>query len=291
MINPSTSGSFTFGQLTTDGNTVNYRNANEKTASIFTCPSNGTLSSITADIFAYAGTPTNSMASLYAINSDGSLGALLATTQSLVLPTYLNTVTWTFASPPTVVSGTQYGLSVVCDQSYQVYGVPGTSYYNSNTYSSGFSDPFGASTAYGVTLTIYANGTATPITPTQTYIVNYGVTPTKGSLPFTITFSGYLSRNSNTPDTGTIVNGENIQLQLIAPGGTAWANTGITVTTAPGPSGNGYFTGTWQLAEPTIYPGPWQFKAYYAGSTTKNMFGCDNMHKRRDLRKVNALIL
>src|SRR5208337_2807622 len=38
----------------------------------------------------------------------------------------------------------------------------------------------------------------TPITPT--YFVNWAITPTSGNLPFTISFSGYLSRFSSTPD-------------------------------------------------------------------------------------------
>jgi len=145
-----------------------------------------------------------------------------------------------------------------------------------------------------VTLTPYSGmiliTATTPITPT--YFVNWAITPISGNLPFTISFSGYLSRYNNTPDTGTIVNGETIQLQVLGPGSSTWINTGITATTGPGTSGNGYFSGTWRLTEPGIYPGPWQFKAYYAGNTTKNLFGCDNnTRKRRDLRKINALIL
>jgi hypothetical protein len=129
----------------------------------------------------------------------------------------------------------------------------------------------------------------TSITPT--YILNWAITPVSGNLPFTITFSGYLSRSSSTPDTNTIVNGETIQLQAMPPGGTTWTNTGITEQTGSGPSGNGYFSGTWGLSEPTIYPGAWQFRAYYAGNTTKNLFGCVKGQKTRDLSRVNALIL
>ena len=128
----------------------------------------------------------------------------------------------------------------------------------------------------------------TPITPT--YIVNWVITPTSGNLPFTITFSGYLSRSSSTPDTETIVNGEVIQIQMQVPGSSTWVNTGISETTITGSLGQGYFSGTWRLAEPTIYPGSWQFRAYYAGNTTKNLFGCVKGGKTRDLSRVNALI-
>jgi hypothetical protein len=128
----------------------------------------------------------------------------------------------------------------------------------------------------------------TSITPT--YILNWAVVPVSGNLPFTITFSGYLSRFNNTPDTGTIVNGETIQLQAIVPGGTTWTNTGVTAATGAGSLGQGYFTGTWKLAEPTIYPGAWQFRAYYAGNSVKNFAGCERGNKR-NLSRVNALIL
>ena len=129
----------------------------------------------------------------------------------------------------------------------------------------------------------------TPITPT--YFVNWTITPTSGNLPFTISFSGYLSRFSNTPDAGTIVNGEIIQIQTQAPGSSTWVNTGISETTGTGTSGNGYFSGTWKLTEPGIYPGAWQFRAYYAGNSTKYLFGCDSKTRKRDLSRVNALIL
>jgi len=129
----------------------------------------------------------------------------------------------------------------------------------------------------------------TPITPT--YFVNWTITPTSGNLPFTISFSGYLSRFSNTPDAGTIINGETIQIQTQAPGSSTWVNTGISETTGTGTSGNGYFSGTWKLTEPGIYPGAWQFRAYYAGNSTKYLFGCDSKTRKRDLSRVNALIL
>jgi hypothetical protein len=130
----------------------------------------------------------------------------------------------------------------------------------------------------------------TPITPT--YILKWAITPIKGTLPFTISFSGYLSRSSSSLDTGSILNGETIQLQYIPPGGTTWTNTAITTPTASDSSGyTGYFSSTFLLAEPWTFPGAWQFRAYYAGNVTKNLFGCDNTHKRRDLRRVNALIL
>ncbi len=144
--------------------------------------------------------------------------------------------------------------------------------------------------AYASAVQIF-NINATPITPTQTYIVNWAITPTSGTLPFTVSFSGYLSRSSNTPDAATLVNGETIQLQALVPGGSTWGNTGISATTGAGTSGNGYFSGTWKLAEPTIYPGAWQFRAYYAGNTNKYLFGCVKEKKTRDLRRVNALIL
>jgi hypothetical protein len=129
----------------------------------------------------------------------------------------------------------------------------------------------------------------TPITPT--YFVNWAIIPTSGNLPFTITFGGYLSRYSSAPDPGILVNGETIQIQAQAPGSSTWVNTGITATTKSGTSGNGYFSGTWQLTEPGIYPGAWQFKAYYAGNPTKYLFGCDSKTRKKDLSKVNALIL
>jgi hypothetical protein len=129
----------------------------------------------------------------------------------------------------------------------------------------------------------------TPTTPT--YFVNWAITPISGNLPFTISFGGYLSRFSSIADPGPIVNGETIQIQAQAPGSSTWVNTGISETTGTGTSGNGYFSGTWKLTEPGIYPGAWQFRAYYAGNATKYLFGCDSKTRKRDLSRVNALIL
>jgi hypothetical protein len=142
---------------------------------------------------------------------------------------------------------------------------------------------------FGSTMQLKSVNVTTPITPT--YFINWAITPVSGNLPFTVNFSGYLSRYSNTPDAGTIVNGETIQLQVLSPGSSTWVNTYVIATTGPGTSGNGYFSGTWGLAEPRIYPGPWQFRAYYAGNTTKYLLGCGKPQKTRDLSRVNALIL
>ena len=142
---------------------------------------------------------------------------------------------------------------------------------------------------FNSTIQVVSVNVTTPITPT--YFVNWAITPTSGNLPFTISFSGYLSRFSSTPDAGIIVNGETIQIQAQAPGNSTWVNTGIAETTGSGPLGNGYFSGTWNLTEPGIYPGAWQFRAYYAGNPTKYLFGCDSKTRKRDLSRVNALIL
>jgi hypothetical protein len=288
---PPPSGTpFTFGQTTTDYSQIAYLNANQKAAAVFTCPQSGVVNSITAELLNYA-TETNAVAALYAVNTNGTPGALIATTQPVNLGSVetLQPVTFSFATPPNVVAGTQYALVVMFDVGGQVYGVSGgTAYINANTYFSGFSNPFGTATIATQTLTIYANCITTPIT--QTYILNWTVTPPSGNLPFTISFSGYLSRSSSSPDTGTVVNGESIQLQVMSPGGSTWSSV-LSITTAAGPSGQGYFVGTLQMAEPGFYPGGWQFRAYYAGNTTKNLFGSSKSKKIRDLSRVNALIL
>jgi hypothetical protein len=289
-ITPPTGG--TVGN-TTIGTYIDSNDPNEQSITFFTPNFTGPIT----DIFAYiaAPTPGNAMAAIYAASSNVP-GALQAQSNQVAVGATPSWVDFPLPSAINVTSGVQIGLAIMGNVSITIYEVVGvgqrTGGPGKGSYASGFSNPFGTIWFNDTTggMSIYATNT-TPIAPTQTYIVNWAITPTSGNLPFTISFSGYLSRNSSTPDTGTIVNGETIQVQAIVPGGSTWANTGITATTGAGPSGNGYFSGTWKLAEPTIYPGAWQFRAYYAGNTTKNLFGCVKGGKTRDLSKVNALIL
>ena len=193
-----------------------------------------------------------------------------------------------YGSVSSLLSGQQYTIKAEASGNTLTLYVNGTPVLQTND--SSFTAGEAGIRTFGSLISVSTFVTqTTPITPT--YIINWSIIPTIGTLPFIINFSGYLSRLSNTPDTSTIVNGETIQLQALSPGSSTWVNTGIAAITGPGTSGNGYFSGTWGLAEPGIYPGPWQFRAYYARSVTKNMFGCDNTRKTRDLRRVNALIL
>ena len=275
---------------TTIGTYSDQNDANAQSVSYFTPNFTGQINQIIAYI--YGSTPGNCIAAAYAV-SNGAAAALLEQSSPVAIGTSPSWVTFSLPTPINVTSGVPIGLALMANVQLNVSIVVGTGQRDHNgvsSYNAGFANPYGAIWGSDNTgaMSIYATST-TPITPTQTYIVNWAITPTAGSLPFTITFSGYLSRSS-TPETGTIVNGETIQLQALAPGGSTWTNvTGVTAKTKSGTLGNGYFSGTWQLSLPGVYPGAWQFKSYYAGNTTKNLFGCDN--RKKNLRKVNALIL
>ena len=274
---------------TTIGSVIGHNDANAQSVTYFTPNFTGTINEVIAYV---AGASTgNCIAAVYAV-SGGAAAALLEQSSPVAISTAYSWVTFPLPSPVNVTSGIPIGLALMGNVQLNIAEVTGAGQRDHNAvsnYTAGFANPFGAiwgtDTAGG--MSIYAT---TPITPTQTFIVNWAVTPLSGNLPFIITFSGYLSRSATAPDTNTIVNGETIQLQVLSPGGTTWLNTGIVETTGSGPLGNGYFSGTWRLIEPTIYPGAWQFRAYYAGNTTKNLFGCVKGGKTRDLSRVNALI-
>jgi hypothetical protein len=284
----------TIGQ-TIQGGSGAWQSAGVMVASRFPVPSNGNAASITAFIYNAGPAAVTAKAAIY----NESNQTFVAATSEVSIPVgFSGWQPFTFASPPPLTSGANYSFTVWFSASncylYYNSGSANQSWYAIVPYAASFpTGPYSSLPGYGQENNVYSIycTVTTPITPTQTYIDNWAITPTSGNLPFTITFSGYLSLLNSAPGTNTIVNGETIQIQILAPGSTTWQNTGISEVTGTGPSGPGYFSGTWKLTEPSIYPGAWQFRAYYAGNTTKNLFGCYKNKKTRDLRRVNALIL
>jgi len=289
LVGSPAGGTFTFGRTTVGSLSTTFYTGIPR-ATQYTPAQSGTLT----DIMLYltnSGPGKHATVGVHA-DSGGYPGALLAVSTN----DEITTDGWHDFTGfnVQVTAGVPVWLSNMSDSDLMWWYDNGGANYvqcasNSSAYPN-FPNPFTAGQLTGnYNTSIYAIvSVTTPITPT--YFVNLAIIPTSGNLPFTINFGGYLSRFNNTPDTGTIVNGEIIQVQALVPGGSTWVNTGINATTGPGTAGTGYFSGAYQLAEPTIYPGAWQFRAYYAGNPTKYLFGCQTTQKR-DLRKVNALIL
>ena len=113
-----------------------------------------------------------------------------------------------------------------------------------------------------------------PITVTvntiQTYFYNFAMSPLSGNAPFTINFSGYLSDYSNAVGDLAALNGETITIQQLIGG--VWTNTGVAVTTATNGTTPGYFSGSLAITLAAYPPGSYQFRANYAGNTTKGLF-------------------
>jgi len=287
-LNPSGSSGGTSTTDTIGDSTASHNDLYGMLAFPVTASQSGPLSTVGVNVPAANG---NLSVAIYSTLSGNVLSGLLGQSASAPMVAGWNDLAIPGSIP--IVAGTTYYIAFQFSSpsAYWYQSSSGAGYYYYLTTYSNFPTSTGTLSPYPATANMRMTYVTTPITPTQTYIVNWAITPTSGNLPFTISFSGYLSRQSNTPDTGTIVNGETIQIQVLAPGSSTWENTGISETTGAGPSGNGYFSGTWKLAEPGIYPGAWQFMAYYAGNTTKYLFGCVKGGKTRDLSRVNALIL
>jgi hypothetical protein len=104
----------------------------------------------------------------------------------------------------------------------------------------------------------------------QTYFYNFAMSPLSGNAPFTINFQGYLSDYSNAVGDLSALNGETITIQQLIGG--VWTNTGVTAVTATSGTSPGYFSGSLQITLAAYPPGQYQFRANYAGNTTKGLF-------------------
>jgi len=104
----------------------------------------------------------------------------------------------------------------------------------------------------------------------QTYFYNFAMSPLLGNAPFTINFSGYLSDYSNAVGDLSSLNGETIAIQQLIGG--VWTNTGVTAVTATNGTTPGYFSGSIAITLAAYPPGTYQFRANYAGNTTKGLF-------------------
>ena len=105
----------------------------------------------------------------------------------------------------------------------------------------------------------------------QTNFYNFAMSPTSGNAPFTIAFSGYLSEYSGAVGDLAALNGETITIQQLING--VWTNTGVAVVTATNGTTPGYFSGSLAITATAYPPGTYQFRANYAGNTTKGLFG------------------
>jgi len=120
----------------------------------------------------------------------------------------------------------------------------------------------------------------------QTYFYNFAMSPLSGNAPFTINFSGYLSDYSNAVGDLAALNGETITIQQLING--VWTNTGITAVTATNGTTPGYFSGSIAITLAAYPPGSYQFRANYAGNTTKGLFSATGSPQSAGVNQMAA---
>ena len=148
--------SFTFGRTNT-GNTNGGLSGNYKWASKFTCNDTGQVIKISLYVTADTGIWTGK-AAIYSDNA-GTPNALLGTSNAVTV----NTIGWwdfLFSVPIPVTSTSVYWLAIISGDlmSYGVSTAVSNFCYNADTYTDGFSDPFGAKTDVAYEACIYATG-------------------------------------------------------------------------------------------------------------------------------------
>ncbi len=185
------SGSSTFGN-TAIGTYSDQNDPNAKSASYFTCGSNGQVTDIYSYIARAYSTGT-ARAAIYADDS-GQAGALIAQSPALSVTTTFSWVDFQLSTPVDVTSGSVYWLSICSDESLNLRIVlnSGVRAHNVNAYNNGFSDPFGPVWGTDPTgaLSIYAS-----VNPGSSEF-SATISPTSASIPlggqqqFTSTVTG-----------------------------------------------------------------------------------------------------
>ena len=197
------SNNFVFGN-TEVGPYFDQNDANAKSASGFICSNDGQIT----DIFAYVARAYSigtGKAAIYADDS-GQPGALIAQSFAVSITSSYSWVDFQLPSPVRVNSGVVYWLSICSDEPLRLSIVPqtGVRALNGNSYSEGFSDPFGylwAADPVGA-MSIYASGNmdsselAVSISPTSANIVlggsqQFTSSVTGGSSPYS--FQWYIN--------------------------------------------------------------------------------------------------
>jgi len=278
----------TFGDTNIEAN-IDHIPSGVKQVCRFQATATGTITHLTLYCGINGGSPK--VIGVVFADNNGAPGALLGQGNQITVPASPAWTTLTGLNVPGT-NGAYYWLGFIVGQAYpdsvNYYfktGATNQAAYNQNTNAWTSPDnPFGTPNYIPEQMSIYATVTAT--TPIISQIVNWDINPKSGNLPFTVTFVGYLSQKSQ-PDTDPKMNGETINIQFLAPGSSTWQNTGVTATTTTNGSYTGYFTGQLAMGN-NMYPGPWQFKAHYAGNPNKNLL---QLSVTVNLRGVNALIL
>jgi Calcineurin-like phosphoesterase/PKD domain len=190
----ATPNTFTFGN-TAVGTYFDQNDANAKSVSNFRCSNDGQITDIYAYVARAYSTGTGK-AAIYADDS-GQPGALIAQSFAVSITSSYSWVDFELPSPVRVNSGAVYWLAICSDEPLRLSIVldSGVRALNGNSYSEGFSDPFGYLWATDPTgaMSIYASGNmdsselSVSISPTSTNIV------LGGSQQFTSSVTGGIS--------------------------------------------------------------------------------------------------
>jgi len=139
--------------------------ANYKRATRFQATRTESITTIKARCYSASGT-TNVRAAIYS-DSAGAPSSLLGQSDAVAVTTSEGWYEFTFSTPISVTDGTYYWLALIWDNAnfrYREDPTSGSSAENADTYSDGFSDPFGSYTSYTTRLSIFAYSTSLPTT-------------------------------------------------------------------------------------------------------------------------------
>ncbi|MGA2321867.1 MAG: S8 family peptidase, partial [Solirubrobacteraceae bacterium] len=180
-------GTSTFG-TTTEGTSAESDPANVKGVNKYALSANGSVSKLSIYLQPTGTAGSQAFEGVIYAESSGAPGALLGTTSPLTFSS-TNSAGWyelNFATPLTLaagnywigfISGTTAGVAA-----YRYASVTSAIDYNSNTYTSGPSNPFGTPTVASAQLSLYATYIATPVDktpPTITGTAKQGETLTE----------------------------------------------------------------------------------------------------------------
>ncbi len=191
--------------LTSVGSSSDSFSANRKRVNAYSISSGGSLTSLTMYLAPAGGSGTADLKGVVYADSGGKPGALLGATSQLAFSSS-GSAGWYqmgFSSPVSLTAG-KYWIGVITGGTSGVAGfryssVSGSRDYNSNTYSSGPTNPFGSFTTDSEQMSLYGTYSTGPPPPPPPVPVNSGLPVLSGSAQVGQTLSVSNGSWSNSP--------------------------------------------------------------------------------------------
>lgn len=281
----------TFGKTNIGATCQDSFAANRKRGVKYNLSSRGTVSSVTIYLKPSAAAGSQLLQGIVYADSNGSPGALLARTNQMTF-SHTSSAGWytmIFAAPPTLSAGS-YWLGVATGATANVAGfcydtVNGSRAYNSNTFTSGPSNPFGQVSRDSEQMSEYATYSVTGAVPTITSFTATPAITTAGqssTLSWTTTNVASCSApwtSTNAPSGSQKVGPQTTTtytLGCTGAGGSTSAATAVTVETGggtggstvnPAPTGPATPAGGWHVAFADAFGAPSLVDGYHNSST------------------------